>query len=44
LASISVSTATASGTGYYFNLRIETFGGTAKNITINGSVAITFNY
>ena len=44
LASITVSTATASATGYYFNLRVETFGGTAKNITINGSIAISFNY
>ena len=45
ITSVSISTTSASpGSGYYFNFRIETFGGTLLNINIGGTTAVTFNY
>ena len=44
LSSITITTSISSTIGYYFNFRIETFGGTANNIFINGINVVTFNY
>jgi hypothetical protein len=44
LTSITLLTNTVSTLGYYFNFRIETFGGKATSIAINGGTAISYNY
>ena len=44
LSSVTITTSVSSSIGYYFNFRIETFGGTANNIFINGVNVVTFNY
>jgi hypothetical protein len=44
IASITLTTNNTSTIGYYFNFRIETFGGNATNINVNGVNAITYNY
>jgi len=44
ITSITLTTSNASTIGYYFNFRIETFGGNATNINVNGVTAITYNY
>ena len=44
LNSITISTNVASSVGYYFNLSLETFGGSVSNIIIDGITSITYNY
>jgi hypothetical protein len=42
--SITINPESSSLAGYYFNFKVETFGGSLNNIFINGINEITYNY
>ena len=44
LNSITITPQSNSSSGYYFNFKIETFGGSLISISINGVTAITYGY